>query len=119
MQEYFQLHRAACNAVLQHHAIQELHGDESLATLLADVVNRTDVGVIQRRSGLRLPLEPGKHLRVAGYFWREELQGDEPMQAGVLGFIDHTHAASAELLQDAVMRDGLADHGATPCYAGD
>lgn len=28
----------------------------------------------------------------------------------ILGLIDHAHAASAEFLQDAVVRDGLADH---------
>ncbi|PYV74012.1 MAG: hypothetical protein DMG97_09805 [Acidobacteria bacterium] len=32
------------------------------------------------------------------------------MQADVLGLVNHTHPATAELLDDAVMRDGLADH---------
>ena len=32
------------------------------------------------------------------------------MQAGVLGLVDDTHAATAQLLDDAVVRDGLADH---------
>jgi hypothetical protein len=29
----------------------------------------------------------------------------------VFCFIDHTNAAATELLQDAVVRDGLANHG--------
>ena len=32
------------------------------------------------------------------------------MQASIFGLIYHTHAATAQLLQDAVMGDGLADH---------
>ena len=31
------------------------------------------------------------------------------MQADVLGLIDHTHSATTESLNDAVMRNGLAD----------
>ena len=34
------------------------------------------------------------------------------MQAAVFGFVNHAHAATAQLIQDAVMRYGLADHKA-------
>ena len=34
------------------------------------------------------------------------------MQPRVLGFVDHTHPAAAQLLDDAVVRDGLANHWA-------
>jgi len=39
------------------------------------------------------------------------------MQPRVLGLIDHTHPTTPELLDDAVVRDGLADH-AQACYGG-
>ena len=32
------------------------------------------------------------------------------MQSRVLGLVDNAHPATAELLDDAVVRDGLADH---------
>jgi hypothetical protein len=32
------------------------------------------------------------------------------MKPGVFSFVDHTHPAAAEFLDDAVVRDGLADH---------
>ena len=32
------------------------------------------------------------------------------MQPSVLSLVDHTHPAATKLLDDAVMRDGLADH---------
>jgi hypothetical protein len=41
---------------------------------------------------------------------RQKLQRNEPQQAGVLGFINYAHSATAELFGDAVMRDGFADH---------
>ena len=39
----------------------------------------------------------------------QELQRYEASETGVLDLIDHTHPAAAQLLDDAVMRDGLAD----------
>src|SRR5438445_13771708 len=35
------------------------------------------------------------------------------MQPGVLGFVNHAHPPAAELFNDAVVRDGLADHRRT------
>ena len=45
----------------------------------------------------------------------QELQSNVAAQTQVFGLIDHTHAAATQLLQDAVMRNGLASHGRTPC----
>jgi hypothetical protein len=38
------------------------------------------------------------------------LQGDEPAELDVLGFIYNAHATAAQLLNDAVVGDGLAKH---------
>jgi len=54
-------------------------------------------------------LETGQRLGVSRNFRRQELQGDKSMQPRVLGLVDHTHPAAAQLLDDAVVRDGLAD----------
>ena len=67
-------------------------------------------GMIEGRGGLRFTLEAAEGLRVAGDFVGQEFQGDKTMQAGVFGLVYHTHSATTELLDDAVMRDGLADH---------
>jgi len=40
------------------------------------------------------------------------------MQSHVLRLVNHTHPAAAELLDDAVMRNGLTDHGSGQCYGG-
>jgi hypothetical protein len=48
-------------------------------------------------------------LRVFCNIFRQEFQSDKTTEFGVLSFIDHTHATTTELLDDAVMRYGLAD----------
>ncbi len=93
----------------QREAIQKLHGDEGLAMLVINFVDGADVGMIQRGSGLGFTFEAGQGLRIIGNVVREELQGDKAVQFYVFGFVDHTHASAAEFLDDAVVRDGLAD----------
>ena len=46
----------------------------------------------------------------------QKLQGHEAAQFSVLGLIDHAHAATTKLLDDAVVRDGLADHQRMPGF---
>jgi hypothetical protein len=40
----------------------------------------------------------------------EKFQGDEALKLEVLGFVNHAHAAAAELFDDFVVGDGLAEH---------
>jgi hypothetical protein len=49
-------------------------------------------------------------VQMLGWFVGQELESYEPAELYVLGFVDHTHAAAAQFLDDAVVRDGLADH---------
>ena len=109
-EQAIEFERMAGDHMLQRRAIQKLHGDEGLAVLFANVVDGADVGMVQCRSGLRLPPKPLQCLMVAGHVFREKLEGHEAVEAGVLGFVNHTHAPAAELLDDAIVRDGLADH---------
>ena len=91
-------------------AVQKLHGDERMTFVLADFVDRADVGMVQGRRSTRLAPKAFESLRVLGKFVRKKFQGNEAPELGVFGLIDHTHAAAAELFDDAVVRDGLADH---------
>ncbi|HEU0370288.1 MAG TPA: hypothetical protein VFR42_13805, partial [Candidatus Acidoferrum sp.] len=38
-------------------------------------------------------------------------QSDKATEFGILSFVHDAHPATAKLLNDAVVRDGLADHG--------
>src|SRR5690348_14351328 len=101
----------AGDEVLQRNPIQELHHDESFVLVLPDVVNGANVGMIQSRGGLRLALKSGQGLWVAEDLIGQELEGNKAMQAGVLGLVHHSHASAANLLDDLVVGDFLANHG--------
>src|SRR5580692_2470018 len=96
--------------MLQGHAVQKLHGDEVLTLSLVNLEDHADVRMVEGGRGLRFTLEAGQSLRIFSNIIRQELQGDKAVQLYVLGFVDHTHPATAELLDDAIVRDGLADH---------
>src|SRR5439155_12077752 len=111
IQEFVRRDGPFLDSLLQGLALQALHDDEGAAILVADVENRADVRVIQGGSGARLPLEPAERLRISRDFLGQKLEGHEPVQANVFGLVDHAHSAPAQLLDDAVMRDGLAGEG--------
>jgi len=66
--------------------------------------------MVQSRGGLRFPLESAESLVVSGNLFRQEFEGNKTVQPGVLGLVHHSHTTAAKLLDDTVMRDGLADH---------
>ena len=109
-----QRQRLARNAVLQCLTVQEFHDDESLSVLLVNLVDGANVRVIQGRCGLRFAPKAFERDRVLGRFGREKLESDQTLQARVFRLIDDTHPPATELLDDAVMRDGLTDHGEGP-----
>ena len=83
------------DAVLQGQAVEVLHGDEGLSIFFADVVDGADVGMIQSGSSFGFATETLESLTVLGYVFREELEGDETIEAGVFGFVDDSHATTA------------------------
>jgi len=105
-----EVHRPALDRVLEGHAVQKLHYDVGLSVLLANVVNGADVGMIQRRGGLRFAPETAQGLRVFGYFVRQKLERNKAIQSRVLGLVHNAHAAATELLDNAVVGDGLPNH---------
>jgi hypothetical protein len=40
----------------------------------------------------------------------EKFKGDKSTERDVFGLVNHAHAAAAEFLEDAVVRDGASDH---------
>ncbi len=91
-----------------------LHHQKVRSRLTRNVVQHDNIRVIQGRNRLRLPPESGQSLCILGYLIGQKLQSHKAMQPRILGFVDHTHPATAELIDDTVVRDGLADHGIGP-----
>jgi hypothetical protein len=50
--------------------------------------------------------------RVLRHAIGQKFKGDESAQRQVFGFVDHAHAAATKFFDDAVVRNGLADHSA-------
>ena len=90
--------------------VEIFHRDEGPAVLLVNLVDGADVWVIESRCRASLAAKALQRLMVFGDVVGEKFQRDKAAQLGVFSLVDHTHSTTAELLNDAVMRDGLADH---------
>ena len=107
--------RSACEPRPQRLAVHVGHADEDLATGgLVDLVDCAYVGVVDRARGLRLVREALARGRVAGELRRQELEGDEALEARVFGLVDDSHPAATEPLEHPVVRDCHADHASRP-----
>ena len=64
----------------------------------------------RRRGGAGFALEAFEGLAVAGHFIGKKLESNAAAKAGVLCPVNHSHTATAEFFQDAIVRDCLANH---------
>ncbi len=96
-------------------ALEQLHDGVKQVTFFADVVDRDDVRVTQAGRRLGLREEPGLELFGDLAVRRDHLDGDEPVQAGVLGLVDRPHVAAADAVDDVVLADLLFSHSSSPC----
>ena len=96
--------------MLQGHAIQKFHGDEDVTVLVVDFVDRANVRMIEGGGSARLAPETLQPLRILGRTVGQKLERHEASELSILSFVDDTHAPAAELLDDAVVRDGFANH---------
>jgi hypothetical protein len=117
VQHVFGLQRHAADSVFERLALHQLHHDKRPALVLADIVNRADIGVIQRRGGAGLALKAFQRLLVSGVIIGKELQSDKPAEPRIFGFEDHTHAAASELFEHVVVGNGPAGHALTLCLS--
>jgi hypothetical protein len=109
MEKCLQIQRPTANLGCQRLAFEQLHGDKALSILLSNVINGANVWMVQGGGSFSFALESSDGLGIAGKLIGQELQGNEAVKPRVLGFVDDTHTAAAQLLDDAVVRDGLTD----------
>ena len=76
-QELFDFERLARDALPEGLALQQFHHDVGLAMLLTNLMNRADVGMIQRRGSTGFTLESFQGLPVFRQFFGEKLERDE------------------------------------------
>jgi len=78
--------------------------------VFADFVDGANIGMVESGSGAGFATKAFESLRVARELVGQKFEGDEAAEFGVFRLVDDAHTAAAELLDDAVMRDSLADH---------
>ena len=74
-------------------AIHELHGDEMDAVRLANLVDVSDVRVVDGRGGFRFAHETRTAFLVLGELRRKDLESDLAAELRILGQIDIAHPA--------------------------
>src|SRR5947207_216103 len=107
----FRFQRLAPDQIAEREAIEELHCDKSAALLFADIVQRADIWVVERGSSLGFTTKTDERLRIIGEFVRQKFKRDKTAETSVFGFVHHAHTAAAQLLNDAIVRNGLNVHG--------
>jgi hypothetical protein len=111
VEETLEFNWLAIDDVLEGGSIEEFHGDEGATVFFADVVDGANVWMVEGGGGLRFTLKTNERLAILGDLVREKFEGHEAVQTGILGLVNDTHTAPAELFKNAVMGDGLADQG--------
>lgn len=110
-------HRAGAEHDLERIPLEEFHDEKAPRLVPAEVVDRADVGVIERRGRSGFALEALDCRDIVRQFRGQELERDLPAQAQILGTVDNAHAAATEFFDDAVVGDGLAG-GRHPRHEG-
>ena len=84
------LQRPLLDALVEAIALNEGHRNECLAIHLGDLVNRTDVRVMEGRGGLRFTMETLAGFLVFEEVSRQELQRYRALELRVLGLVNDT-----------------------------
>ena len=103
--------RLAMDALAEGFTFDELHGDERMVILFANVIDSANAGMIESGSGVGFTAETLESLGVLLHVVGEKFQSHEAIKAGVQGLVDHTHSASTKFFQDAIVRNGPVNHG--------
>src|SRR5215831_13686529 len=77
-------------------AFEQFSDDIGRAFMRADVVNREDVRVVERRGGAGFLLEAAQTIRIRGELGRQYFDGDLPTESWIFSQIDLTHSTCAE-----------------------
>jgi hypothetical protein len=95
----------------KRHPLEQLHHDERLAVVFAQIEHGHDVAVreLARRPGFAI--EPLAHLRVIVEIGLDDLDGHATSHLRVVGRIDDAHGAPADARGHAIAADVLRQRG--------
>ena len=102
--------RALPQGLAQVEPLEELHRHVGDPGLLAEVEHGDDVRVVEPCRRLRLALEALPELRVGGEGRADRLQGDVPVEKGIVGLVHLAHRTLADLPDDPILPDPVQVH---------
>ena len=109
IEKQVEIERAARDAMLERGAFHVFHSDEDAAIVLADFIDRADIGMIQCGGGAGFAAKTLESLRILRNIFGEKLQGDEAAEIGVFGLVNDSHASATELFDNPVVGERSAD----------
>ena len=95
-------HAALREALLERHALDELHDDILRVAAVPHVIHRDDVRLREHGNSVRLRLKAVFQLGILRHLITQDLDGDIAVQLMAHGLINDRHAAAADDLQDLV-----------------
>ena len=82
-----------------------------MAVVILNFVDGADRGMIQQGRGAGFALEAFHGFAIAGEIVGKKFYGYVAAKPGVFGLVNHAHPAAAQLAQNSIVGDRLADHG--------
>ncbi len=110
LQRQIQREPALLDQLVERLAGDVLHHDDVAVSIARDVVNRDDVRMVEGGGGARLLLESLPAFVAGEIIGPDDLQGDGPVETGVVGLVDDAHAALADLFENTEASEDLALH---------
>ena len=115
-QDLVERQTSALDPARQRLSLDELHDQVVGLLIVADVVERADVRIVQCRDGARFALEARPRLRIGGERRRQPLDRDRAVEPRVAPAIHLAHAARAEQTGELIGTEARArGDGGQPC----
>src|SRR5215831_14415661 len=90
-------------------AFDELEHEKAGVVDFCDIIDRGDVGMVQRSEQLRFPLESADTVEVSRKFLRQDFDGDVTLQFVVFGTVDLAHPPLSKQGGDLIKAELLAN----------
>ncbi len=114
-EDFIQRHRTFTKPFGERLPFEELHNQVIGAILRADVIEMTNVRMIQRGNGLGLALHALFQFRRRRKMGGKNFNRDGTIQAGVSGTVNFSHAAGTEHGKDFIRPEFGASRDCHPC----
>ena len=102
-QQLLERQRIAVDRFLERSAFEQLQNEKRFPVVFADLVDRADVRVAERRRRSRLAEQPLDRRGVGGSALGQKLERHSPAEDEIFGDIHVAHAAAAQLFEHPIV----------------